>query len=38
VGGLSSLKTISFVVQKILISCSPICPTFLLVAGLLEFY
>jgi hypothetical protein len=25
-------------VQKILISCSPICPSFLLVAWLLEFY
>jgi hypothetical protein len=38
VGGLFNLETISFVVQKFLISCSPICPSFLLVAGLLEFY
>jgi hypothetical protein len=24
--------------RSLLISCSPICPSFLLVAGLLEFY
>jgi hypothetical protein len=38
VGGLFSLETISFVVQKLLNSCSSICPSFLLVSGLLEFY
>jgi hypothetical protein len=38
VGGLFNLETISFVVQKFLISCSPICTSFLLVAGLMEFY
>jgi hypothetical protein len=29
VGGLFNLETISFVVKKFLISCSPICPSFL---------
>jgi hypothetical protein len=38
VGALCNLKTISFVVQKFLISCSPTCPFFLLVAGFLEFW
>jgi hypothetical protein len=38
VGGLFNLETISFVVHRILISCSPICPSFLLAAGPLEFY
>jgi hypothetical protein len=39
VGGLFNLETIFVVVmQKFLISCSSICPSFLLVAGLLEFY
>jgi hypothetical protein len=37
VGGLFSLETTSFVVQKFLISCSPICPSFLSVVGLLGF-
>jgi hypothetical protein len=38
VDGLFNLETISFVVKSFLISCSSICPSFLLVAGLLEFY
>jgi hypothetical protein len=38
VSHLFNLETTSFVVQKFLISCSPICQTFLLVARLLQFY
>jgi hypothetical protein len=38
VGGLFNLETISFVVQKVFSSCSPICPSFVLVAGLMVFY
>jgi hypothetical protein len=38
VGHFFSLEPISFVVQKLLISCSPICLSFLLLAGLLQFY
>jgi hypothetical protein len=38
VGCLFNVETISFVVQKLLISCSPFCSSFLLVSGLLEFY
>jgi hypothetical protein len=38
VGGLFNLQTISFVEQRLLISCSLICQSFLLVTESFEFY
>jgi hypothetical protein len=38
VGSLFNLETISFVVQNFLISRSPICPFFLIVAEPFELY